>query len=389
MRVAIVIERLEPWRGGAETSTTQFIRHLAGRGCEVHVFTASRIPSSPVMTVHSLRVQVPTRNAQTSQFIRRAEAAIERERFDVVHSMLPMIRCDVYQPRGGTVAESVERNLALVQSPWLRDVKRIANRFNAKQRSLLRQEAKVFAHRPRPLIAALSHYVVAQLQRHYHVDNRRIRLVFNGVDPPSDFEDRRSDERQAIRGQFGLGPDDIALLLVAHNFRLKGVGPGIEAVARLTEKEGLPVRLLVVGRDNPGRFQRLAQRRGVANRVTFVGPTERAAAFYQAADICIHPTYYDPCSRVVLEALVSGLPVITTRHNGAADVIEDGVHGYVIDSADEVDQLADRIRRLADPDHRRACGAQGRGLRDRLSMARHAEELLKVYEEVRHDRKRS
>jgi UDP-glucose:(heptosyl)LPS alpha-1,3-glucosyltransferase len=382
MKVAVVIERIEPWRGGAETSTTQFIHQLARRGCDVHVLTASRVPDSPDMTVHSVPVPRPTRSAQTAQFMRRADAMIEESDFDIVHSMLPIARCDVYQPRGGTVAESVERNLALIRSPLLRRMKRVVNHLNAKQQSLLRQEARAFSPGNRHIVAALSRYVVRQLHHHYRLDNSRVRLVFNGVDVPDVNESQRLSEREAIRRQYALDDRDLALLLVAHNFKLKGVIPCLEAMARLARQAGPPTKVLIVGRDNPARYLRLAERLGIAGRVIFVGPTERITSFYSAADLCVHPAYYDPCSRVVLEALACGLPAITTRHNGASEVIEEGIHGYVIDSADSVEQLADRIGRLADPDHRRQCAENGRRLRDRLSMARHADELLAVYHEI-------
>ena len=44
----------------------------------------------------------------------------------------------------------------------------------------------------------------------------------------------------------------------------------------------------------------------------------------------MQPTYYDPCSLVVLEALACGLPVITTAQNGASELLTDGVDGYVL-----------------------------------------------------------
>jgi len=382
MKVAVVIQSIEPRRGGAETSTVQFVHHLARRDCEVHVITSSRVPSSPAITVHTVAVQGPTRNARGSQFLRQAEARVRPGDFDIVHSMVPIAGCDVYQPRGGTVPESVERNLAMIPSRLGRQAKRIGNRLNLKQQSQLRREAQVL-HRCSPtLVAAVSQYVVDQVRRHYRLDESRIRLVFNGVDVPETTDELRQHDRRELREQFGLGQDELVLLMVAHNFRLKGVGRGIEAVAELARRNGPSVSVLIVGRDSPARFRRLAERLGIAEKITFVGPSERVWALYHAADVLIHPTYYDPCSRVVLEALASGLPAITTRHNGAAEVIEEGVHGYVIDSADAADQLVDRIVRLADDEHRRACGRSGQQLRGRLGMGRHADEMLVVYDEI-------
>lgn len=382
MKVCIVIESIDTHRGGAETSTRQFIHHLANRGCDVHVLTTTRLPDSPVMRMHPIATPVGTRALRANTFLRRAGQEIERLNVDIVHSMLPLPGCHVYQPRGGTVAESVERNLALIRSPIARMIKRSLNNLNLKQQSQLRQEAHLFRHRPDTIIAALSRYVVDQLKRYYHVSDDRIRLVFNGVDAPTLPEERLDEAADELRRDLRLPKDALVLLLVAHNFRLKGVHRAIDALGLLKDRGHRPCKLLVVGRDNAAPYHRRARALGVGNHVHFVAQSDRVQAYYRLADILVHPTYYDPCSRVVLEALAGGLPAITTRHNGAADVIKDGVHGYVIDSADEVRQLADAIERLSDADHRATCAAAGLALRERVSMARHADEMLTVYEEI-------
>jgi UDP-glucose:(heptosyl)LPS alpha-1,3-glucosyltransferase len=147
-------------------------------------------------------------------------------------------------------------------------------------------------------------------------------------------------------------------------------------------KSGLTdLRLLVVGRDNPVPFRRRVGSMKLHDHVIFTGPTQRSSAFFHAADVCVHPTYYDPCSRVVLEALSLGLPCITTRHNGAAEVMQDGVEGYILDSADDVDGMADRIRRLSSATLRGEMGGSAAALRDRISMERHVSELNDVFTE--------
>jgi UDP-glucose:(heptosyl)LPS alpha-1,3-glucosyltransferase len=139
---------------------------------------------------------------------------------------------------------------------------------------------------------------------------------------------------------------------------------------------------LVVGRDNPAPFARLAAQLGVAERLLFTGPTPRVQTFFHAADVLVHDTYYDPCSRVVLEAMVSSLPVITTRHNGAAERIVDGREGYVIDSADNVAALAERIERLADPAHRQACARNAPRAVESCTMREHARRVAELYQEL-------
>jgi UDP-glucose:(heptosyl)LPS alpha-1,3-glucosyltransferase len=138
----------------------------------------------------------------------------------------------------------------------------------------------------------------------------------------------------------------------------------------------------VVGRDNPAPFARLAAKLKVTDRLLFTGPTPRVQAFFHAADVLVHDTYYDPCSRVVLEAMASSLPVITTRHNGASERIQDGREGYVIDSADDIEALADRIERLAAPEHRQACARNAPRAVEEYTMRAHARRVSELYVEL-------
>jgi UDP-glucose:(heptosyl)LPS alpha-1,3-glucosyltransferase len=123
------------------------------------------------------------------------------------------------------------------------------------------------------------------------------------------------------------------------------------------------------------------QRRRLADVVQFVGPTQRISHFYHAADFLVHPTFYDPCSRVVLEALASGLPCITTRYDGAAEMVGDGESGFVLDAPEDVDTLADRIAVLTDDATRQRMRAAVRDL-PVADMHRHAQEVVEIYRTV-------
>jgi UDP-glucose:(heptosyl)LPS alpha-1,3-glucosyltransferase len=139
---------------------------------------------------------------------------------------------------------------------------------------------------------------------------------------------------------------------------------------------------VVVGRDDPQPYQRLARRLGIDGRVRFVGTTTPIEVWYSVADALAHPTWYDPCSRVVLEALVRGLPVVTTRYNGAAEVMQERTHGVVIAAPNDIAALASGLAAALQPALRGACQADAPRMRAQLSMARHARELLSLYERV-------
>lgn len=389
MKVALVSEWLDAWRGGAETSTQQFIQHLLGMGVRLELVTRSAMSPTPGMKVHVLRAAGVTRAGRSAAFARAAARLAGKLDVDLVHAISLCLRADVYEPRGGTVAETVARNLALRRSKAGRSLKKLANRLNLRQRLLLDLERRLLRREPRPIVVALSDYVVRQLHQHYAFPDSHIRKIFNGVDPDPADEQQRADDRAQIRELYGIANDELLVILVAHNFKLKGVGRWIEALQRLGRGDGgggcgdCPAwRSLVIGRDSPLRWQRLATAAGVEDRVRFVGTTRRINAFYHAADVLVHPTYYDPCSRVVLEGMVSGLPCITTRFDGAGEVIEEGVNGFVIDDPENVDALAGRVRQLADPGLRRAIGQQAARIGDRASMRRHAEQTVELYTEL-------
>jgi glycosyltransferase involved in cell wall biosynthesis len=108
--------------------------------------------------------------------------------------------------------------------------------------------------------------------------------------------------------RFAPGAGGGGLLFVAHNFRLKGLDATLRALRRLPD-----ARLTVVGPDRPRP----------AERVAYVRSPGDLPALYGAADVLVHPTFYDTASRVVLEALAAGAPAITTVRDGNADLAVD------------------------------------------------------------------
>jgi UDP-glucose:(heptosyl)LPS alpha-1,3-glucosyltransferase len=382
MKIGLIIEHIDPRRGGAETSTNQFINHLLARGVEVEVFTRSQVDFPPGYTVHTIDTRGALRVQATAAYLRNTMRAVRTAGLNVVHALTPLLSADIYEPRGGTLAETIQRNIAMRKTAPARLAKSLLLRLNRRQQLLLRQERQMLERDPPPTVVALSQYVARQLDEHYSLNSRYVEVIFNGVDPDGASPRQREEDRAEIRRALGLADDQLAVLTVAHNFRLKGLTESIDAIAELRRRHAVRAVLLVVGRDSPARYQRQAQRLGIASNVRFVPPTERIFAFYHAADVLLHPTYYDPCSRVVLEALSAGLPCITTRFNGACEIMEDGRHGFVVDAPQDSDALVTALSRLADDDFRARAADAARGLGSRLTMRAHADQMIALYEKT-------
>jgi UDP-glucose:(heptosyl)LPS alpha-1,3-glucosyltransferase len=166
------------------------------------------------------------------------------------------------------------------------------------------------------------------------------------------------------------------------NFRLKGVLETIRAYGRFHRRQrGGSDRLVVLGNDYVDGYRRIAVDSGVGPEVLFRSPAEDIWPAYAVADAVVLLSWYDPCSRVVLEATAFGVPCITTRFNGAAEAIVDGA-GIVVPSPASVDAVAAGMGRLADPAVRAIYADACRAIAPSLSMDRHVDELLDVYEGI-------
>ena len=148
-------------------------------------------------------------------------------------------------------------------------------------------------------------------------------------------------EARALRRKImQLRDDEIAVLFVGSGWERKGLRYATEVVRSLGEK----FRLFVAGR---GRGRKVNTR-----AVQHLGAVRDLPALYAAADIFLLPTLYDPFSNACLEALAAGLPVVTTRDNGFSEVIEQCVHGSIVDAPSNVAQICAALRYWADANRR-------------------------------------
>jgi UDP-glucose:(heptosyl)LPS alpha-1,3-glucosyltransferase len=379
MKIGIQIERFIPTAGGAEAYTFELTRRLVGKGHEVHIFTRSWTMPPPGVQMHAVPVKGLFRWSQELSFARNADALATAGNLDVILSMGKTFAMDVLQPHGGTIRRSQQQNLALIASPFRRSLKMLFNRISPKHGMARRREDRQYRRRPPPHMVAISQMVAHDMRRFYGVPDDHLHLVYNGVD-----NERFSPQVRALLGpkarkDLGIGNDQRVFALVAHNFKLKGVRQLIHATAILKET-GRDFRILIVGKGKARSYQAQARRLGCAETIIFTGPVEQIENIYAVADVYVHPTWYDPCSLVVLEALASGLPVITTRFNGAGEIITHGQEGFLVDTPGDVERLAELMNRLLDDDLVHTMGHQARVLAEQYSWERNIAEMMKVLE---------
>jgi UDP-glucose:(heptosyl)LPS alpha-1,3-glucosyltransferase len=386
MKIALIIERMNIALGGAERSVFELADALSSLGLEVDILAAKG--QTNAKNIHILCQNTPGKRVCYFTFAKALKKNLSENNYDIIHSVLPFDFADIYQPRGGCFAESILRNAASYQNKFIESYKRITAFANLRRTIFLRAEKKLCKGPNGPVIAALSKYVAEQFKKHYGTDDDRMVVVPNGIKINKQIDtDRAGRLRSQILAQLGLKEADnpVFFLFVANNFRLKGLACLIKAIqlvsSSVTERKAY---LIVAGNDRTYRYRRLAKNLNIHEEIVFLGPIPAIQNALSIIDVSVLPTFYDPSSRFILEAIAAGKPVITTRFNGATDLFVNDRHGKVIDCSENISALAQAISFFTDTNNiRKATQAIVEDdLKEKVSINRAAEQIFSLYESI-------
>ncbi len=371
MKVAFIRYRYDPY-GGAERFTQLLMEHLALRGDEVHLYARRWKEAAPSGPIYH-RVGGPGWPAilAYASFVYRVGRAVRLGHYDLVQSNERTLCQHVYRAGDGVHARWLE--LRLSQLGWIR---RFSIRLNPFHRFRLWLERALFESPELKAVIVNSNMVRDEILSRFRIDAACIHTIYNGVDLERFQPGRRAEGGEALRLRVGLNRETPVVLFVGSGFERKGLEPLLRAVARSTGG----AHVWVVGKGRVPRYRGLARTLGIESRVTFWGPQEDVVPFYAGADLFVLPTLYDPFPSVVLEAMASGLPVITTRQCGAAEIIEEGADGFVVESGLDIETMVDRINQLCDERLRQEMGRAARRKAETLPIEGTVEALKALYE---------
>ena len=385
-KIALIIERTDVALGGAERAVFELAAALSALGLEVDTLAAKG--QTNAKNIHILCQNTPGKRTCYFTFAKALKKHLSDNHYDIIHSVLPFDFADVYQPRGGSFAESILRNAASYQNKFIESYKRITAFANFRRTILLRAERRLCKDSNGPVIVALSEYVAEQFKKHYGAGDDRIVIIPNGIKINKRIDtDQANNLRSQILTQLGLKEADnpVFFLFVANNFRLKGLACLIKAMQLIspdsTERKAY---LIVAGNGRARKYRRLAKKLNVHRKIIFSGDVRHIQNVLSIIDIAVLPTFYDPSSRYILEAIALGKPVITTKFNGAADLFVNDRHGKVIDSAENIPALAQAISFFTDTNNiqKTSQAIVEDNLEEKVSIARVAEQLITLYESI-------
>lgn len=280
-----------------------------------------------------------------------------------------LIHAQVAYPDGWAAARLAEElNLPLVLTLHGQELQKIVN-WSAKLKRLVQDTLAQAAAVVVPSVK------MQALARQHGVEDARLHLVYNGLDPlpPADLP---RDIKEKIRGAQ-------VLLSVGRLEREKGFQYNIQALHILREKHPELVYLLVGDGAYRRNLEEEVKSLDLADRVIFVGyqPREKVGAFYANSHVFSMPSKDESFGIVYLEAMAAGLPVIATEGEGIAPLLEENAVGRLVTHGDAAD-LAGKISELLDPEVAGKLGQKGQEVAAAFTWERSARNLLDVYKAV-------
>jgi UDP-glucose:(heptosyl)LPS alpha-1,3-glucosyltransferase len=386
MRIAITFQRVDPSKGGAETYVADLLRRLVAAGQEVTLFANEWNADALPREVRCLNVEAPgwTRSSRIRNFAKNSEIAMKADPHECSIGFINTWHQDILIPQGGVHEASLEANAQRFPAGWRRDLYVASKRINPKCDLYRAIEREQYDPIRKTRFVAVSRMVARDLERFHKVPADRVRVIPNAIDASRLDVANREAARAKVRARHGLADTDLVGLFVAHNFRLKGLPPLLEAIAERIRLDASrrAIHLFVCGGGKIAPMRRIVERLGLANVIHLVGFAPSVRDYYHASDFFVLPSYYDPCSLVVFEALACGLPVITTACNGAGEVLTQGREGFVVPRPDDEPAMIAALDAMSDDRTRCAMSARAVQLGRAQSFDRHVERLLELCTDV-------
>jgi UDP-glucose:(heptosyl)LPS alpha-1,3-glucosyltransferase len=331
------IKKTFSMHGGAERYLQTLVECLKQSGHEIHIFSNDWTKDKKVI-FHKVNILPLGSLLSTLTFNMNVKKALESEfKTDCKVSFERTTYQDIYRAGDGCHREWLELR-KLIEPEW----RQYTFRMNPLHIALLSLEKKLFYNTK--MIITNSQMVKNQIIKHYGLPKNKIRVIYNGVDIRRFSPRDRPDYRARVKVDLSIPEEARVILFVGSGFERKGLLTLLMALSVLKGAKGLSdIYLVVVGKGNIKKFKRLARQCGVEDQIIFLGREESVEKFYKSADVFVLPTVYDPFSNATLEAMASGLPVVTTVNNGASEIIEDGIDGFILRELLNYNELAEKI----------------------------------------------
>jgi glycosyltransferase involved in cell wall biosynthesis len=393
-KVCFISPEYWPLTGGTGSYVYYLSNELLKNGYNISIVTGSNqtqdIKVNPQLDVSFLKIpKMPIVKSfmLAGNSYRKLQSVLDSANVDITHPQLPLTPSFAVPPNFGKTL------VCTVHSTWKGEAEAIGGepytRLNANEKFLvsfnwfLRIFEEGMLHRARKIIA-VSNFTKWELTNYYKIPESKIKVIHNGVDI-NKF--KPAEDKRKVKAELGFNPDDIAIVSVGRLYARKGLFTLIQSMPAVIKR--FPnAKFIISGKGQSDEMKKLiahAEKIGVKNNIIFTGyyPDKKLPKLYQAADVFAFSTFYEHHPFAVLEALATGLPVVTTTVGGIPETIESGKNGFLVEPFNET-QFADRILYLLEhPAFAAEMGALARKtVVEQLDWRIVVKEAMKVYEEA-------
>ena len=393
-KVCFISPEYWPLSGGTGAYVYYLSNELMKNDYKIHVVTGSNqtqdVKVNPQLDVSFLKIpKIPVVKsfmlaASSSRKLQSIRAAAN---VDVTHPQLPLTPNFAVPPSFGKAL------VCTVHSTWKGEAEAIRgepySRLNANEKFLvsfngfLRFFEEGMLKRARKIIA-VSRFTKWELTNYYKIPESKIRVIHNGVDV-NKF--KPASDKRKVKAELGFNPDDLAIVSVGRLYARKGLFTLIESMPAVIKRHPT-AKFIISGKGQSDEMHKLtayAQHLGVKNNIVFTGyyPDKKLPKLYQAADVFAFSTFYEHHPFAVLEALSTGLPVVTTTVGGIPETITSGKNGFLVGTFNPK-AFSEKILYLLDhPAAAAEMGAQARKtIVEQYDWRIVVKEAMKVYDEA-------
>ncbi len=356
LKLAFCLYKYFPY-GGLQRDFLKIALSCQQQGHQIRVYTLGWQGDVPVgVKVMIVPVSAITNHSLYERFSDWVQENLSLDPVDVVVGINKMPGLDVYY-----AADSCYEEKANSQRSWI-------YRLLPRYRHFSHYEKAVFGRASKTQILMISKVQKPFFDRHYQTQEGRIQFLPPGISRDRVAPDNVVQRRRVKRAELGLNDDEKMLLMVGSGFVKKGLARALYSVSALPRVERRKVRFFVIGEDNPVRFKHLIFLLGITQNVTILSGQDDIPDFMFAADLLILPALDEAAGIVLLEAVVAGLPVLTTENCGYAHYITDSDMGAVIPMPFEQKVLNKKLGIMLRDKNRSAWVEKGRRFAESASI---------------------
>ena len=311
-KIAILLYRYFPY-GGLQKDFLEIAKELQSRGILLKVFTRTwegHIPEG--LSVIEFGKRGLTNYSKNKNFVNDSFEALQTYKPDLVFGFNKMPGLDFY-----FAADTCFKKEAVKKHP----ITKLTRRF----RQSIEYETAVFGSCSSTEVFLLNKKQAYDFKTSYQLNSDQMILVPPGID--LNWNDHEPVDMHSI---FDIQPEDKVALFVGSDFHRKGLDRAISSIHFLNSNN-VPFTLLVIGRDNFGPYSELVQNFGLNEKVKYLGPRDDVASLMKSSDLLLHPAREEAAGNVIIESLVSHLPVATCKDVGFAEEVKNFEGGFVLE----------------------------------------------------------